>query len=249
VRTGSDAWTQRSVAAGSGISVTNGSGVSGNPTVALDINGLTTETTIDGAADFVPIYDASEGANNKATPNSLARGWVLISAQTASASAQIDFTGLDDTYDEYEVRFENVIPVTDGQNFAFRVGTGVGPTYVTAGGSYAWGLAGMSNSGTATDNSTTAAVSDRMALNSTSVGIGSAAGEHISGKVSFCNPEGASSTLVMFTVSVRYIGPDGVPRWQQGGAQYGNTAITALRFFFGDGIASGKFYLYGLKKS
>jgi hypothetical protein len=37
VRTGSDAWTQRSVAAGAGIVVTNGDGVSGNISVAVDL--------------------------------------------------------------------------------------------------------------------------------------------------------------------------------------------------------------------
>jgi hypothetical protein len=36
VRTAADTWAQRSVAAGTGISVTNGDGVSGNPTVAID---------------------------------------------------------------------------------------------------------------------------------------------------------------------------------------------------------------------
>lgn len=34
-RTGTDTWAQRSISAGSGISVTNGDGVSGNPTVAV----------------------------------------------------------------------------------------------------------------------------------------------------------------------------------------------------------------------
>jgi hypothetical protein len=37
VRTAADAWAQRSVAAGAGIAVTNGDGVSGNPTVAADL--------------------------------------------------------------------------------------------------------------------------------------------------------------------------------------------------------------------
>jgi hypothetical protein len=37
VRTASDTWAQRSVAAGGGIAVTNGDGVSGNPTVAVDL--------------------------------------------------------------------------------------------------------------------------------------------------------------------------------------------------------------------
>lgn len=39
VRTGSDAWAQRSIASGVGVTVTNGDGVSGNPSIA--INGYT----------------------------------------------------------------------------------------------------------------------------------------------------------------------------------------------------------------
>lgn len=38
---GSGTWVGRSVAAGSGISVTNGSGVAGNPTIAVTTGGLT----------------------------------------------------------------------------------------------------------------------------------------------------------------------------------------------------------------
>lgn len=48
-RTGSAAYTQRTVAAGKGISVTNGSGVSGNPTVALANDAVATAQWVSGA--------------------------------------------------------------------------------------------------------------------------------------------------------------------------------------------------------
>jgi hypothetical protein len=49
----------------------------------LNINALTAETTIDGSADYVPFYDASEGANNKVLINNIP---VDISGRTADAS-------------------------------------------------------------------------------------------------------------------------------------------------------------------
>jgi len=42
----------------------------------------------------------------------------LISTQTASASATIDFTsGIDSTYDSYVFKFYNIHPATDGVTF------------------------------------------------------------------------------------------------------------------------------------
>lgn len=73
VRTSASAFTNRSVAAGSGVTVTNGDGVSGNPTVALDVTGLTAETAIVDA-DEIPLYDASATANRKATRENLLKG-------------------------------------------------------------------------------------------------------------------------------------------------------------------------------
>jgi hypothetical protein len=46
VRTGTDAWTQRSIAvSGSGLSISNGSGVSGNPTLSIDSDRVAPQAT------------------------------------------------------------------------------------------------------------------------------------------------------------------------------------------------------------
>jgi hypothetical protein len=52
-------------------------------------------------------------------PSSISGGALnLISTQTASASATIDFTsGIDSTYDSYVFKFINIHPATDGAQF------------------------------------------------------------------------------------------------------------------------------------
>ena len=55
---------------------------------------------------------------------------VLISEQTASSSATIDFTSeIDSTYKEYIFKFINIHPATDGTDLSFQVETGTNTDY------------------------------------------------------------------------------------------------------------------------
>lgn len=71
VRTGTNAWANRSLSAGSGIAITNPAGVAGDPAVALSITTLTEDTAPDASADFVITYDDSAAANKKARINNV----------------------------------------------------------------------------------------------------------------------------------------------------------------------------------
>lgn len=65
VETAADVFTKRSLVAGSGIGITAPSGITGNPTISLDINGLTAEAERPAIDDQKPIYDTSQTANRK----------------------------------------------------------------------------------------------------------------------------------------------------------------------------------------
>ena len=55
---------------------------------------------------------------------------VLLSSQTASASASISFTtGIDSTYKEYQFYFINIHPATDNTSFQFNMSTDGGSNY------------------------------------------------------------------------------------------------------------------------
>ena len=55
---------------------------------------------------------------------------VLLSTQTASSSATIDFTSdIDSTYKEYQFHFTSIHPATDAADFSFQADTGTNTSY------------------------------------------------------------------------------------------------------------------------
>ena len=86
--------TVTQVVAGTGLS---GGTITSTGTVALDINGLTTETSIHQTNDFVPFYDANDSAANKVTVANLIGSaavvqgthtiWVPASSMTIGVNA------------------------------------------------------------------------------------------------------------------------------------------------------------------
>ncbi|HYG03014.1 MAG TPA: hypothetical protein VD927_11260 [Chryseosolibacter sp.] len=82
VRTASNTWAQRSIAAGTNISVSNGNGVSGNPTVAISDAGLNSIAGLSTSADKM-IYTTASDTYTTTTLSSFAR--TLIDDTSASA--------------------------------------------------------------------------------------------------------------------------------------------------------------------
>ena len=164
-------------------------------------------------------------------------GWVLIQAQTASSSAQIDFTtGIDSTYDRYVVTYENAIPSSDGQSFCLRTSTNGGSSYDSGGTDYyVRGYAGG------------AGLQSLIPLSSA---VGNDTNETgVSGEVTVISPAAAAYTQVLS--NSLFINNSGVPDMRiEGSVRQAAANVDAIRFYFSSGnIASGTFRLYGIRKS
>lgn len=177
-----------------------------------------------------------------------APGLVLLSTQVASNSATIDFTtGLDDTYDAYEIVVSNAKPQNDDVQFQMLIGTGGGPTYPTSG--YAWSVQGLSAAAAANDGSASAAFMGLSFAAGSTAAVGNASGENYGATIKFSNPE--ATDFMEIYGSGAYSRSDATRTLILVGGRYNTAgAITAVRFKFSSGnIASGRFTLYGYRKS
>ena len=90
VRISASAFVARTITAGVGMAVTNGNGVSGNPTVAMDIIGLGTATP-DRVADSIPFYDNSGTIVRRSLISGIQR--TTASAAETTAGSDVDVVG------------------------------------------------------------------------------------------------------------------------------------------------------------
>lgn len=130
VRTGAGTATIRSIAAGAGISVTNGGGVSGQPTIAA--SGITTAEL--AAATLVTAAETIAANNNDTTlPTSAAVKayadgvgrvtWAAVQATTSGTA--FDFTGIPSTAQEIIVAF-NGVSLSGTDDILIQLGTSSG---------------------------------------------------------------------------------------------------------------------------
>ncbi len=177
------------------------------------------------------------------------RALVFISTQTASSSATIDFTsGLDDTYDSYVVTFDSIKPASDDVELWLRIGTGGTPTYQTSG--YGWQNVVIIGGSAAPFSTSDAKIVLSGGSGTATLEVGNAAGEAISGVLQFSNPEASNFCNMIYDTSFNRALDSLTARVAGGGAWNTSGAITAVRFLFESGnIASGRFTLYGRKKS
>ena len=174
-------------------------------------------------------------------------GLVLIQSQTASASATIDFTtGFDDTYDTFLLDICSAKPATDDVVGWLRIQTG-GSTWQSSGYSFSYQVGTNTWSG----NTGTAAAQIQMTNSSGStVAVGNGSGKKMDALVQFRNPE-VSDICNLAWHGTYTRSADTLPCAIVGTGSYTTAgAITGVRFLFSSGnIASGRFSLYGVRKS
>jgi len=174
---------------------------------------------------------------------------ILISTQTASASASISFTsGIDSTYDSYVFKLINIHPATDNTDFFFNLSTDSGSNYnVTKTTTF------FNASHNESDTSTNLNYSSGSDLaQSTSdqrlFGLGADADQNASGELQLFNP--SSPTFVkhfIFRGNDCDPGNFSIDRFVAG---YGNTnsPVNAIIFRFAGGvnIDDGIIKMYGV---
>jgi len=194
-------------------------------------------------------------ANVTALDSSVALGnLILLSTQTASASANISFTtGINSTYDEYVFKFINMHPSTNGARFEFNMSTDGGSNYnVTKTTTIfeSW----QGESGDPSDYSFAYQLFSDLAQSTDYQKLANEVGNE--------NDESASGELILFAPSsttfvkhfmAKFHFYDANPRASTlYTAGYGNTtsAINAINFKFSSGnIDDGIIKMYGVKKS
>jgi hypothetical protein len=173
----------------------------------------------------------------------------LISTQTASASASIEFTtGIDSTYDVYCFKFINCHPATDGADFQFNFSTDSGSNYnVTKTTTYFRTYHYENDTGNdfeyRTGEDLAQSTSDQIIFNS----LGSDNDQSSSGEIYLYNP--SSTTFVKHFLLKTNCSGTGDYTWNAYIAGYGNTtsAINAVRFKMDSGnIDDGIIKMYGV---
>ena len=177
---------------------------------------------------------------------------VLLSTQTASASATISFTtGLDSTYDEYIFKFINIHPATTSL-FTFQGSTDGGSTYgVTITSSFFRAFHNEADTATSLNYDTASDLAQSTAFQRFGDNVGNGTDECVSGYLQLYNP--SSEIFVKHFISTNNMyaqtGSYSINSYLAG---YFNTtsAVDAVQFKFSSGnIDDGIIKLYGVKKS
>lgn len=173
---------------------------------------------------------------------------VLIATATASASASVAFvTGLTATYDEYLFTITEMVPATDATALQLRISEDGGATYKSGAGTYRYSSGQSKDDGTlANSASSPGDTSISIATN-----VSNNVGRGLSGEVRLFNPAGAVA-LKKFIYDTSYLTnvPNSLRVFGQGMYGGDTNAINAVQFFMSAGnVASGRFALYGLRKS
>ena len=177
---------------------------------------------------------------------------VLLSTQTASASANISFTtGLDSTYDEYIFKFIDMHPGTDLVSFTFNLSTDGGSNYnVTKTTTFFRAFHTEADDGNALDYFAASDLAQSTSDQILCQASGNDNDEAVSGTLTLFNP--SSTTYVKHFIGNGLTSSLNATQQQFYIAGYGNTtsAVNAIRFQMSSGnIDDGIIKMYGVKKS
>ena len=166
---------------------------------------------------------------------------VVLGTQTASSSANLQFTGIGASYNTLKLVCNGIRPAASGAVVELVVGTGTTPTYQTA--NYYWSAVAADN---ATPGGATNGGGGDPALG-TGVALNNGASYLAGIEFTIHGPADAGYKPIKF--AELGINTGGAPVYSDGGGVWGggSAAITALQFQMSAGnIAAGRCTLYGM---
>jgi hypothetical protein len=177
---------------------------------------------------------------------------ILISTQTASNSANISFTGINGTYDEYIFKFIDIHPRTNDVNFIFNFSTDNGSNYnVTKTTTFFRAYHAENDSTTSLGYESGRDIAQGTGFVELSSANGTDADKSLVGLFTLFNP--SSTTYVKHFISVtQHMTENGNELTMNNySAGYANTtsAVNAIQFKMSSGNMDGIIKLYGVKKS
>jgi hypothetical protein len=176
---------------------------------------------------------------------------ILISTQTASNSANISFTGINGTYDEYQFKFIDIHPGSDDVLFQFNMSTDGGSNYnVTKTSTAFHAVHEETDLDAALVYRTNQDLAQSTGYQTFTVGLSNNNDSSLVGTLQLFNP--SSTTYVKHYIANTNNFFTSTYQINTYTAGYGNTtsAVNAVRFQMSSGnIDAGIIKLYGVKKS
>ena len=176
-------------------------------------------------------------------------GMTLISTQTASSSATINFTsGIDSTYKEYIFKFINVHPATDDTRFVYQASIDGGSNYNTTMTTTAFRAKhGEDGSGGALGYRTARDQAQGTSFQQLSEAVGADNDQCISGTLHLFDPSSTTFVKHFISQAPATISNDNLEVLYVAGYHNTTSAINAVSFKFESGsIQSGVIKLYGI---
>ena len=177
---------------------------------------------------------------------------ILISTQTASASATISFTsGINGTYDEYQFKFINIHPATDQGRLEFQGSTNGGSSYgLTITSTAFWARHFEDGTSASLSYNADHDIAQGTTYQSITHAIGNEADESASGSLTIFNPSSTTYVKHFIASSSTYLYLPGEYNTYHAGYFNTTSAINAIQFRMTSGnIDDGIIKLYGVKKS
>ena len=188
-------------------------------------------------------------SNNGLETGDLGGSLVLLSTQTASSSATIDFTSdIDSTYKEYQFHFTDIHPETNNVTFSFQVDTGTNTSYnITTTSTFFRASHNEDDSGTALQYRANDDQAQGTAFNKLCQTVGNDNDQSCTGILHLFDP--SSTTFVKHFISTSNMTEAGDYSINSYAAGYANVtaAIDGVQFAFQSGnIDSGTIKMYGV---